>query len=263
VSLLPPPEVPRLQKVNGLHVVLVPSNRNVFVGTNASAPPLDNLKVRQAIDMAINREQICKDLLNGMGKPVGQSVAEGVSGFDPRIAPTAFDAAQAKQLLREAGLPNGFDVDMQYPATGLAFGDQVAQAVGAQLAEVGIRVKLDAEEYVTYLRDWQTKKIRGLSLFAFGPSIMDIDLPLNSMYTHGQKNYWTSPEMDALIEKQRGQVSETDRQQTISQISLMIKQNVSVSWLYTEVQAYGVRDRVGFTPRKDERFNMIEAHMNA
>ncbi len=263
VSLIPPPEVPRLQKGSGLHVTLVPSNRNLFLGFNTNTKPLDNQKVRQAIDCAINREQICNGLLNGMGKPVGQCVAEGVFGHDPSIAPTKFDPDRARQLLKDGGFPNGVDVDMQYPSNRYAFGNEVAQAIVAQLADVGIRVKLEAMEYAAFFPNWTGKKLRAIYLFAFGPSIMDADLPLSSLYSSDGRVYWTSPEVDALVKKQRGQANDQERAQTISQIWKISQDQVPYSWLYTEIQAYGIRDRLDFTPRKDERFNMKDARLGS
>lgn len=263
VALIPPPEVPRLQRVSGLHVSLVASNRNLFLGFNTNAKPLDNVKVRQAIDCAINRDQICSELLSGMGKPVGQPVAEGVFGYDPTIAPTAYNPDRARQLLSEAGYPNGFDIDMQYPSNRYAFGNEVAQAVAAQLGNVGIRVKLEAMEYAAFFPLWTGKQLRAIYLFAFGPSIMDADLPLSSLYSSGGRVYWTSPEVDALFKQQRGQANDAERARTISQIWKISQDQVPYAWLYTEIQAYGIRDRLEFTPRKDERFNMKDARLKA
>lgn len=263
VALIPPPEVPRLQRTSGLHVSLVASNRNLFLGFNTNTKPLDNVKVRQAIDCAINRDQICSQLLGGMGKPVGQPVAEGVFGYDPSIAPTAYDPERARRLLGEAGFPNGFDIDMQYPSNRYAFGNEVAQAVAAQLANVGIRVKLEAMEYAAFFPLWTGKQLRAIYLFAFGPSIMDADLPLSSLYSSGGRVYWTSPEVDELFKRQRGQANDAERAQTISQIWKISQDQVPYCWLYTEIQAYGIRDRLEFTPRKDERFNMKDARLKS
>ncbi len=261
VALLPPPEVPRLRGVEGIRVELVESNRNLFIGMNARSRPLDNLKLRQAIDAAIDREQICKDLLGGLGKPVGQGVAAGVFGYDPSLPATRHDPDLAKRLLAEAGLTGGVEVDMQYPSNRYAFGNEVAQAVASQLGGVGIRVRLEAMEYAAFFPLWTGKKLKGLYLFAFGPSIMDADLPLGSLYESTSRGYWESPEIDALIRKQRAEVNEQERLKTIHRIWKVARENVPMSWLYTEIQAYGVRDHVEWKPRKDERFNMTEAKL--
>lgn len=261
VALLPPPEVPRLRNVRGLRVELVESNRNLYLGLNVNNPPLNNLKLRQAMDAAINREQISKELLGGLGKPVGQPVASKVFGYDPNLQPTKYDPNRARQLLQEAGFPGGVDVVFQYPSNRYAFGNEVAQAVAGQLGSVGIRVKLEAMEYAAFFPLWIGKKLNAMHMFSFGPSIMDADLPLQSLYEKSGRGYWQSEQVDRLFEKQRGQANDKERLATIHEIWKQSNEFVPYVWLYTEIQAYGIRDRVDWKPRADERFNLIEAKL--
>ncbi len=263
VALLPPPEVPRLRTANGLRVELVESNRNLYLGMNVNNPPFDNLKLRQAVDCAINREQICRDLLGGLGKPVGQPVASKVFGYDSSIAPTAYDPSKGRQLLAESGLGSGISFKLQYPTNNFAFGNEVAQAVAAQLGDIGIRVQLEGMEYAAFFPLWTGKQLQAMHMFGYGPSIMDADLPLGSLYASTGRGYWTSPEIEQLFQKQRGQADPQQRQATISQIWKMSRDFVPYSWLYTEIQAYGIRDRVDWQPRTDERFTMSEAKLKA
>ncbi len=263
VALLPPPEVPRLRKVAGVRVELVESNRNLFIGMNEKARPLDHPKVRQAIDLAIDREQITRELLGGLGKPVGQPVASAVFGFDPSLQPTKHDPQRARQLLREAGVADGLELDLQYPTNRYTFGTEVAQAVAGHLANAGVKVKLEGMEFAALFPLWMGKKLKGLYLFGFGPSIMDADLVLGFLYDSKGKGYWTSPEVDSLIQKQRGQADEQARLRTIHEIWNLSGQHVPISWLYTEVQSYGIRDRIIWKPRTDERFNMAEARLKS
>ena len=261
VALLPPPEVPRLRTVKGLRVALVESNRNLYLGLNVNNPPLDNLKLRQAMDAAIDRQQITKELLGGLGKPVGQPVASSVFGYDPGMAPATYDPDRARQLVKEAGFPGGVDILFQYPSNRYAFGNEVAQAVAGQLGKAGIRVKLEAMEYAAFFPLWATKKLNAMHMFAFGPSIMDADLPLQSLYEKSGRGYWRSDEVDRLFQKQRGQTNDKERLATIHEIWKLSKEFVPYIWLYTEVQAYGIRDLVDWAPRADERFNMSDAKL--
>lgn len=263
VALLPPPEVPRLKGTSGLRVDLVESNRNLYLGLNVKNPPLNNVKFRQAIDAAINREQITKDLLGGLGKPVGQPVASMVFGYDPNMAPTKYDPARAKELLQEAGLSSGVEVLLQYPSNRYAFGNEVVQAIAGQLGAVGIQTKLEGMEYAAFFPMWTGKKLNAAHLFAFGPSIMDADLPLQSLYDSKGRGYWQSEEVDRLFQKQRGQANDRERQATIHEVWKLSREFVPYVWLYTEIQAYGIRDRVDWKPRADERFNMIDARLKS
>ncbi|MCL6650229.1 MAG: hypothetical protein K6U89_18110 [Chloroflexi bacterium] len=261
VPLLPPSELQRLRRLSGIRVELVESNRNLYVGINTTTPPLDNLKLRQAIDVAIDRQAITRDLLSGLGKPVGQPVAAVTFGYDPAIPPSPYDPELARRLVRESGY-RGEEILFQYPNNRYQFGNEVAQAVASALEAVGIRVKLEGMEYSAFFPLWTGKRLSGLHLFAFGPSIMDADLPLSSLYETGpSRGYWSSPEVDALIKQQRAAIDPTERQRLISRIWQISKENVPYVWLYTEIQAYGIRERVDWKPRADERLLMQEAKL--
>ncbi len=261
VALLPPPSLERLKLISGLRVELIESNRNLYIGINTTIPPLDSLQLRQAMDMAIDRDAICRDLLSGLGKPIGQPVAPVTFGYDPTIEPTPYDPEHARKLVAESGY-SGEEILFQYPINRYQFGNEVAQAVASYLEEIGIRIKLEGMEYSAFFPLWQQRKLAGLHLFAFGPSTMDADLPLGSLYySKSTRGYWTSPEVDDLIEKQRGALDEEERKSLISQIWRISQQNVPYIWLYNEIQAYGIRNNIEWKPRPDERLLMQEARL--
>ncbi|MDP9353411.1 MAG: ABC transporter substrate-binding protein, partial [Chloroflexota bacterium] len=77
-----------------------------YLGFNSAEPPFDNVKVRQAFAAAIDRERYIKQINNGVGRPAGTLLYEGIPGYQTEVQ-QKFDAARAKQLLSEAGYPNG------------------------------------------------------------------------------------------------------------------------------------------------------------
>lgn len=257
VSVLPPSSVAQLEGSDNVNIVKVASNRVLYLGFNTENPLLPK-KLRQAADMAIDRDAITKDLLGGLGKPEGQIVAPVTFGYDPSIAPTAFDPERAKQLVEESGY-DGSEIPFQYPNNRYSFGVEVAEAVAGYLKNVGINVKLEGMEYSAFFPLWTGNKLNSIHLFAYGPSIMDADLPLGSVYVTGSHGYWNNSEVDALIEKQRAQTDPDERKATISTIWKMSKEDVPVSILYNEIQAYGVNKGVQWTPRPDERIDLTTA----
>lgn len=253
VALLPPPEVVRLQKVSGLRVQLVESNKNIELGMNAGVKPLDNVKVRQAIDLSIDRAQLTRELLGGLGKPTDQPYAPSVFGFDPKRPLPKYDPDRAKVLLREAGYPDGFEVAFQYPTDRFAFGTEVAQAVAGYLGKVGVRTKQEAMTYSAFFPLWTGKQLKQLFLFALGPVLMDAETGLQNIYR--SYGYWSTPEFEALYRKQRATSDEKQRLETLWEITRLAGESYPISWLYTEVAAYGLRDRVEWTPWADDRFD--------
>jgi peptide/nickel transport system substrate-binding protein len=76
--------------------------------------PMADKRVRQALSYAVNREELAKGLFRGFSQPAGYLIREGVFGYNPDVKPYTFDPAKAKQLLAEAGYPNGFKQDLEY-----------------------------------------------------------------------------------------------------------------------------------------------------
>jgi peptide/nickel transport system substrate-binding protein len=257
VPVLPPSSVQQLQSVKSVNVLKVASNRVLYLGFN-TANPLLSKSLRQAADMAIDRNAITNQLLGGLGKPEGQVVAPVTFGYDKSILPTAYNPAKAKELVAASGY-KGEEILFQYPNNRYSFGTEVAQAVAGYLKAVGINVKLVGMEYSAFFPLWVGNKLNAIHLFAYGPSIMDSDLPLGSIFVSGSHGYWNNPEVDALVKKQRAQTDPAQRQATISTIWKMSQEAVPYSVLYNEIQAYGVSKNVQWTPRPDERIDLTQA----
>ena len=263
VPILPPAFIDVLARRAGIKVEKVESNRVLYLGFDVSNPALSNVKLRQAIDHAIDREAITKRLLRGLGKPVGQVVAPVTFGYDASITPTSYDPELAKKLVKESGY-SGERILFQYPNNRYAFGEEVAQAVAGYLQAVGINVDMQGMEYSAFFPLWLNKKLNGMHMFAYGPSIMDAELPLRSLYETGpSRGYWSNPEVDRLIKAQRAESDPEKRKALISQVWKLSKENVPYSILYNEIQGYGIRQGVEWQPRPDERLLFEKASLKA
>ncbi|WP_181782405.1 ABC transporter substrate-binding protein [Pseudonocardia pini] len=113
---------------------------------NTARPNVDQVKVRQALNYAIDREALNSSILDGQCAPQSQPLTDVFDGYlaTPNLTYT-HDVAKARQLLTEAGLPNGLDLRMLVGAS-LSPQDQLAPAIQAQLAEAGIRLTIDAQD---------------------------------------------------------------------------------------------------------------------
>ncbi|MFJ9896439.1 ABC transporter substrate-binding protein [Streptomyces sp. NPDC091280] len=119
--------------------------------------PLGDVRVRQAINYAIDRDAVTKALLGDSGTPTVQTVIKGGDGYSAALADHyAYDPAKAKSLLKAAGYPDGFTLPV-LAATFVGF-DTMAQAVAGQLAKVGIKVKVTAVTSITSFVENQTNK---------------------------------------------------------------------------------------------------------
>ncbi|MFC1492166.1 ABC transporter substrate-binding protein [Nitrospinota bacterium] len=120
--------------------------------------PWTKLKVRQAINYAIDKESIIKNVLQGHGIPaVGQIVGPRSLGHNPNLKPFPYDLAKAKKLMAEAGYPNGFSVPLMVPIGRYLKGTQAVEAVAGQLKKINIKAKVTPLEYGAWRRNSRSK----------------------------------------------------------------------------------------------------------
>jgi peptide/nickel transport system substrate-binding protein len=123
--------------------------------------PLKDPKVRMALNLAVDRNSMVKDILKGTGTPALQYIPKPDAGYDKTNDTLTYDPAKAKQLLAEAGYPNGFTMSVVYPASGS--GNMVPipmdQFMQAQLSKIGVNVKLIQIEWSTMVTDYSNSKI--------------------------------------------------------------------------------------------------------
>jgi peptide/nickel transport system substrate-binding protein len=105
--------------------------------------PLKDARVRQALNLAVNRAAIVERVLQGAAKPAGQIVPPGFVGHDPDLAPPAYDPDRARALLAEAGFPNGFRVTIHSPNNRYVEDDKTAQAVAQMWTRIGLEARVE------------------------------------------------------------------------------------------------------------------------
>nr|WMC98812.1 ABC transporter substrate-binding protein [Aminobacter aminovorans] len=112
-----------------------------YVTMNTQMPPFDNVKVRQAVNMAINKDRIVK-LINNRAVPANQPLPPSMPGYDKAFAGYAYDVDKAKALLGEAGHPQGFETELFVMNTDP--NPRIAQAIQQDLAAIGIKAAIQS-----------------------------------------------------------------------------------------------------------------------
>ncbi|GAB2943528.1 glutathione ABC transporter substrate-binding protein GsiB [Hafnia psychrotolerans] len=131
-----------LEKNSKLDLVAAPSILHRYISFNVTQKPFDNLKVRQAINYAINKEALIKVAFAGYAVPSEGPLPQGIE-YAAKFKPWPYDPAKAKQLLKEAGYPNGFSTTL-WSSHNSSTAQKVIQFTQQQLAQVGIKVTLTA-----------------------------------------------------------------------------------------------------------------------
>src|SRR5262249_28515003 len=138
-------------KANGFSLSLSKGTAATSLQLNPFSGPTKDLRVRQAMNYAIDKEAVVKNLFSGNGELETQMIGSEVLGFNPNIKPYAYDQAKAKQLLADAGLANGFSINMMFINTPWG-GKDVAEAISGDLKKVGINAQLQIAETSVWLQ---------------------------------------------------------------------------------------------------------------
>ena len=121
-----------------------PPNVTAKDGSALEKNPLQDVRVREAIDLAIDRKALAEVAMEGLGKPVNQMVTPSIFGYNKSLGERKYDPAAARKLLAEAGYPNGFRIQFSFTSDRLPGDRQVGTSIAQMLAGVGIDAQANA-----------------------------------------------------------------------------------------------------------------------
>jgi peptide/nickel transport system substrate-binding protein len=231
--LLDPPiqDVARIESAPQFQVQRVPEVRTIFLGMNAGAKelasssvkgknPFADLKVRKAMNMAVDVKAITARIMRGQATPAGGVIPPGVHGYQPELdVHLAFDAEGAKKLLAEAGYPTGFDVRLDCSNDRYLNDEQVCQSIVGMLARIGVKATLDLKPRTLHFPKIQNSQT-DFYLLGWGAATMDVHYHLSFLALPTSIWNRTGYVDQKLFDLINGMASETD----ITKRDAMIKE---------------------------------------
>ena len=208
-------------------------------------------RVRLAASYALDREAINDAACLGFCPPAGVIVPR-VMDYALQTEPVPYDPKKAKQLLAEAGYPNGFDAGDIVPIPPFYV---VGEAVVNYLNAVGIRVKMRTIERATFYADWREKKLRGLFVTAAGASGNAATRVEAFIYTKGTYAYGGYPDIDDLFQQQAVERDRAKREVLLHQIQRLTMERVMFAPIMDLRALIGVGARVA-----EHTINSIPVH---
>jgi peptide/nickel transport system substrate-binding protein len=223
--------------------------------------PFKDVRVRRAISMAINREQLVGKLLGGMGTPANQIVPRGTPGFNSAMPPERFDLAQARALLAEAGYPHGFRLTLHAPNNRYPNDALVAQGLAIQLAKLGIQMQLDTVPKNVFLPR-ASKREYGFYLYGFGAATGEALHVMRSLlatpdakrgWGANNRGHYSNPRVDRLLEQATASEHGPALDALVEEAAAVAFADLAVIPLYHQVASWAGRPGLSFTARRDER----------
>jgi len=259
-------QIPEVEKNEGLYAVKSPLFRMIYLGMNASREPLNNVKVRQAIKHAIDTEGIIQATGGGVFE-LHSFVPKGMfSHYDGN--PFPYDPKKARELLAEAGYPNGFSVQLTVPD----FLSTEGTIVKANLDAVGIKTDLQVIAYTTLLGKYREQGLE-LVLARWGADYGDPDAmakPFAHCRTTGPeakikqlawRNGYANPELTDMVEKAAFIQDREEREKLYVEIQKRWLEEGPFKILYQFAGHVGLSEKVkNFTlsPLTETPLNLLE-----
>ncbi|MDQ4213829.1 ABC transporter substrate-binding protein [Microbacterium capsulatum] len=189
-----------LRGLNGKDVVVDsrPSNKILFFAMNNKIAPFDNPKVRQAITYAIPYSKLTSDVMQGQASPMRSSVASSTPGFTDKNYAAKYDLTKAKQLLAEAGYPNGFSFDFTL-GSGFPDWNDDAVLIQAELAKIGVTMNIHNMARAQFLEALAGKNVQSY-ISRWTSFVNDPGYHLGLLMTSsGSSNYmnYSNPSVDS------------------------------------------------------------------
>jgi peptide/nickel transport system substrate-binding protein len=245
---LPPDQVPQLEGQDGITVTTAPSLAHYFQWFNSSRPPFDDPKVRQAMWHAVDLQVIVDALFPGMGALAQAPIQPPVFGFAANT-PYAYDPELARQLLTEAGYPDGFTTSMQWSATCCVNIRELAQVLIDQWSDIGVTVEPQEKEQAQWVEDllalnWDMNVGYNVTLTG------DANFTIGRLYTcAANRTGYCSEELDGLIAQAQATIDDAERAALWAQAGTLIWEQALGITIMDVNQNYAYGSRVsGFTP---------------
>ena len=253
----------KLKKNPKLSVVSRPARRSIFLALgNKPDSPMADIRVRKAMYMAINEDEIIKKIMRGHASPAAQVPDPPTIGYHPDIRRLPYDPKMAKQLLAEAGYAKGFSVTLSGPNDRYVQDEKICEAVAKYLAKVGIKAKLDVKPKSIFFPEVAEGKLEFYLIgwfdgtFDMGRTYFKIAHTRDRDMGFGGLNgtAYSDPAIDKLLQATAGVINPEDRGKVLQVLNKMAMEDKLV-WipLHYQEDLYATQKGKGitFSPRPD------------
>lgn len=262
---LSPSDFDQIDQTDGASVQTQSSVSLSYIGFNMDKEPFDDVRVRQAISMAIDKEQIIDGIYEGFGIPAIGPIPPDVFGFDDSVSGLDYDIEKAKELLADAGYPDGFETTIWTNDSR----ERIDTAVNlqSQLKDIGIEVKVEEIEWGAYLEQTANGE-HDMFILGWSTPTGDADYAMYALFHSdnfgepGNRTFTEDPELDALLEKGRKTPGEDERLEIYGEAQELLVEIAPMIYIHHSEYLLGVRDEVkGLTQLPTQILQLQEVYI--
>ena len=262
IANLKPDNIQEVEAEKNLEVKFVPSARVAFLFMNAEMDKMKDIRVRRAINYALDVPSLIKNVMVGNAYRVSTVAPKSFVGWDPEEMYYSYNPEKAKRLLAEAGFPNGMDVTILTPRGRYLNDVQACEAIAGMLAKVGIRAKVNAVEFGVFAKVTQAHDIPELMYAAWGNNVFDVWDTIKTCVRSGAMFSWYKNEIvDENIDKASRTIDPEKHSRYLRLALREMWRDPPFGYLYAQRDIYGVNKRVAWEPRSDEDINLYGAYV--
>lgn len=232
IDAVPPRDSKRLKATKGLTVVDAPVASPLHIRLYANRPelPIHDVRVRQALNYAINKQAIIDSVLHGVGEPMASYISKYYPyGNDETLKPYPYDPGKAKQLLKEAGYQNGFKTSL-YSYPGMP--KELPEVLAAFWQQIGIQTEIKPLAYSAWSRLNNTHQTDPMTVMQFANAMYDPAHPVNGAFIKaGTWSDYYNPEVERLFAEAEGVTDPVKRGQLFKGIDRIIHEDAGAVFI--------------------------------
>ena len=224
--------------------------------------PLKDQKVRQALNYAVDVDELLKGVLNGHGTKMTGPLAVINTGY-VETKGYEFDPEKAKSLLKEAGVdPETLELTLDTPNGRYPMDSQVAQAIAAQLQRIGVKVNVQVNEWGAHLEKIRNREMKDMFILGWGPAF-DPQSTIENLFTEvAPYSGFSDKDIEAKIYETNALFDEEARFAGYSELQHSLVEQAAWVPLWQQADLYAVRKDLNFKPRVDEKIQAFEMSWN-
>jgi len=283
IEPVPLQNIPRLEQSDDINLMSGLESRVIFFGFDhrsdalalgdaGGANPFKDVRVRKAVDQALDADAIVQQIMRGNAKVTSLLIAPGVNGYKADDdQPSPFDPEAAKTLLADAGFADGFSFTLRCPNDRYVNDEAICTAAIAMLAKIGLDVTLDAvpvSQYWTELREGKFD----MYLLGWSPGTFDAEHPIRFlMHTPdaekklGSWNFggYSNPEIDELLPAIQQELDADQRQAMLDEVHVILKKDAVYAPLHVQPLIWAAKSHVTLRQRPDNFLMLRWVQINA